>query len=323
MELSIWILLILLVIGFVALVWSADIFVEAAAALARNLGVSQLLIGLTAVSVGTSAPEILVAMMDSYTESPEIAIGNAIGSNIANMGLVLGITALVIPLPYGRGILREEYPMLIAATLLGTFCLANLYLGRIDGILFLSLLCFILFRMVQNSRTTDRLPNEIEHQLQGIPNLGTKNATFRLIVGLLILLVAARVIVWSAESIAFQLNVNEMIIGLTIVAGGTSLPELAVTLRAALRGGHAIAIGNIIGSNLLNLLAVLAVPALLHPTAIAPIEFGRDFGVMFALTGILGLLLYLGKKNTISRVQGGFLLLIYIGYICLLLTQSV
>ena len=314
MELPILILILLLVVGFIALVWSADIFVEAAAALARNLGVSELVIGLTVVSIGTSAPEILVAVMDSYTTAPEIAIGNAIGSNIANMGLVLGVTALFVPLPYGKRIQKSEFPLLITA---------NLEVGRLDGLLFLALFAFILYRFVISSGRSKQFSEEIEHQLQGIPEMSVGKSILRSTVSLIILLVSARLIVIAAEGIATKLEVNEMIIGLTVVACGTSLPELAVTLRAALKGGHAIAIGNIIGSNILNLLVVLAVPAILHPSAITLMEYGRDFGVMFGLTVILGLFIYVSNRNdTISRIHGAVFLILYISYITLLTTQT-
>ena len=318
-----WILVLVLVVGFIALVWSADIFVEAAAAFARNLSVSELVIGLTVVSIGTSAPEILVSVMDSFTESPEIAIGNAIGSNIANMGLVLGVTALFVPLPFGKRIQKSEFPLLLGATVLAAICLVNLFLDFYDGLLFLALFAFILYRVVISSSKSKQFSEEIEYQLQGIPDMSMMSSIVRSVVSLIILLAAARSIVWAAESIAIQLNVNEMIIGLTIVACGTSLPELAVTLRAALKDGHAIAIGNIIGSNLLNLLVVLSVPALLHPTAITTVEYFRDFGTMFGLTVLLGMFIYIAnKKETFSRVHGGILLLIYITYIALLTTQS-
>lgn len=323
MELPILILILLLVVGFIALVWSADIFVEAAAALARNLGVSELVIGLTVISIGTSAPEILVAVMDSYTTVPEIAIGNAIGSNIANMGLVLGVTALFVPLPYGKRIQKSEFPLLITATVLVAICLANLEVGRLDGLLFLALFAFILYRFVISSGRSKQFSEEIEHQLQGIPEMSVGKSILRSTVSLIILLVSARLIVIAAEGIATKLEVNEMIIGLTVVACGTSLPELAVTLRAALKGGHAIAIGNIIGSNILNLLVVLAVPAILHPSAITLMEYGRDFGVMFGLTIILGLFIYVSNRNdTISRIHGAVFLILYISYITLLTTQT-
>ena len=323
MELPILILILLLVVGFIALVWSADIFVEAAAALARNLGVSELVIGLTVVSIGTSAPEILVAVMDSYTTAPEIAIGNAIGSNIANMGLVLGVTALFVPLPYGKRIQKSEFPLLITATVLVAICLANLEVGRLDGLLFLALFAFILYRFVISSGRSKQFSEEIEHQLQGIPEMSVGKSILRSTISLIILLISARLIVIAAEGIATKLEVNEMIIGLTVVACGTSLPELAVTLRAALKGGHAIAIGNIIGSNILNLLVVLAVPAILHPSTITLMEYGRDFGVMFSLTVILGLFIYVSNRNeTINLIHGAIFLILYISYITLLTTQT-
>ncbi len=311
--------LVVIVVGFAALAWSADQFVEAAAALARNIGVSELFIGLTVVSIGTSAPEILVAIADSFTQTPDIAIGNAIGSNIANMGLVLGLTALVVPLPFAPSILKSEIPMLLGATTLGAILLFDLHVGRFDGLVMLGVFGLILFRMFRQSQKSEVIADELNFTLQGIPQLNTKRSVLQSILGLVILLISASAIVWAAEKLALLLGVDEIIIGLTVVALGTSLPELAVTLRSAIKGGHAIAIGNIVGSNLLNLLVVLSVPALLHPSPIAPVEYWRDFGLMFFLTVLIAVFAYLsGSKKSITRLEGGFLLAIYIGYILLL-----
>ena len=317
-----WLWILLLVGGFLALVWSADVFVKASGALARNLGVSDLIIGLTFVSIGTSAPEILVAIVASF-DSPSIAIGNAIGSNIANMGLVLGATALVVPLPFAKRVLRSEIPMLLIATALTAFCLANLYVGRVDGFLLIGLLSVIMYRLVKVSKASDHLPEEIEDELEEIPDISTARASLRLIVGLVVLLGSAHVIVHSAQEIARLLGVSEMIIGLTIVAAGTSLPELAATMVAAVQGRYSIAIGNVIGSNVLNILVVLAIPAFLHPSAVSALFFWQDFGVMFLLTLLLALFAYgFGANKVITRFEGGVFLAAYVGYLTLLYVQS-
>lgn len=314
-----WLWLTLLVAGFVLLVWSADLFVEGAAALARNIGVSDLFIGLTAVSIGTSAPEIFIALTDSFKLEPDIAIGNAIGSNVANMGLVLGITAIVVPLPYDKRILRSELPMLLIATVLGGICLVDLYLGRVDGILFLALFGFIMYRMVRTSTKTEQLPDELEHALSDIPNMGTMRASLQALIGLVVLVISANfLIVDPARSLAEELHVPVFDVGTTIVAVGTSLPELVVTLRAAIKGGYGIAIGNIVGSNMLNLLVVLSVPALMHPATLSLMEYLLDYGMMFVLTVVIALFAYaVGAKKVITRLEGALLLAAWIGYIVL------
>ena len=315
----IWLWLVALLAGFALLVWSADLFVEGTAALARNLGVSDLLIGLTAVSIGTSAPEIFIAVTDSFKLEPDIAIGNAIGSNVANMGLVLGLTALVVPLPYDQRILRSELPMLLIATVLAGICLMDLSLGRIDGILFLSMFGIIMYRMVRESRKTEHLPDELEHALSDIPKMETLRASLQAIFGLIVLVVSANfLIVDPARYLAGALQVPVFDVGTTIVAVGTSLPELAVTLRAAIKGGYGIAIGNIVGSNMLNLLVVLSVPALMHPAVLSPTEYLLDYGMMFILTVFIALFAYaVGANKVITRLEGGLLLGAWIGYILL------
>ncbi|MXW07359.1 MAG: calcium/sodium antiporter [Gammaproteobacteria bacterium] len=315
----IWLWLILLVAGFVLLVWSADLFVEGTAALARNIGVSDLFIGLTAVSIGTSAPEIFIAIMDSFKFEPDIAIGNAIGSNVANMGLVLGITAMVVPLPYDKRILRSELPMLLFATVLAGFCLIDMKLGRVDGVIFLTLFGFIMYRMVRSSKNKEQLPDELENALSDIPSMGTGRASLQAVIGLVILVISANYLIVSpARNLAEALHVEVFDVGTTIVAVGTSLPELVVTLRAAIKGGYGIAIGNIVGSNLLNLLVVLSVPALMRPSTLTLLEFVTDYGMMFLLTVVIALFAYaVGAKKVITRLEGALLLAAWVGYIVL------
>lgn len=309
--------------GFVVLVVSASYFVDGAKVTAHYLRVSELIIGLTAVSVGTSAPEIFVAVMDSLTESPDVAIGNAIGSNIANVGLVLGVTAIIVPLPFGRRVLRNELPLLLAATLLTAFCLANYRVDRYDGILFLIFLAFILYRLVRETKSTGQMPEELESELEDLGGMSRRRAWIQLILGMVVLSVAARVIVTAAEHLAFDMGVSEMLVGLTVVAAGTSLPELAATMAAALRKSPGLAIGNIVGSNILNLLAVLSVPALMKPTDITPVDYWRDFGVMFVLTILVALFANgIGAKKLITRTEGAILLVAYCAYIFLVFWQD-
>lgn len=313
--------IIALLIGFIVLVWSADRFVIGAAGTARNFGMSPMLIGLTVVSFGTSAPEMLVSAMAATTGAGSLAVGNALGSNIANIGLVLGVTALIAPLPVRSGVLKREIPLLLAITLLAGGVLYDLYLGRIDAIvLALSLIaCLFLFARFQKSASEQDIADETEE----LPDLPTGQAIFWLIFGLALLAGSSRVLVWGATEIATILGVSELIIGLTIVAIGTSLPELAASVASALKGHTDIALGNIVGSNIFNIAAVMAVPGFLAPVTLDSVVLWRDYGVTFALTAVLAILALLQKPPRISKIEGGVLLLGYAAYLSVLYTMSV
>jgi len=305
-----------LVVGFFALGWSADRFVNASAAAAKNLGVSKIVIGLTAIAVGTSAPEIMVGLEASVIGLGELAIGNAIGSNIANMGLVLGITALVSPLPFQENVLKRELPWLIGATLLTLCCLFDLYLGVIDGVVLLAGLGVILYLLAARNR---RSPENLQAELDELPDMTTLKSFAWFAIGLAVLLFSAHVLVTAASVVATEYNVSELVIGLTIVAVGTSLPELSVTVAAARQGHPQMAIGNVVGSNILNILAVLAIPALLDAQPIAVTVLWRDYGMMLALTALLILLAYaIGSRKVITRFEGLVLLAAWVGYTLIL-----
>lgn len=312
--------IIALIIGFIVLVWSADRFVIGAAATAKNFGMSPMLIGLTVVSFGTSAPEILVSTMAATTGAGGLAIGNALGSNIANIGLVLGVTALIAPLPVKSKVLKQEVPLLVAVTLLAGFVLYDLYLGRFDALLLCAalLLCLYLFARFQRDAGDDESEEDEE-----LPDLPTKRAILWLVVGLLLLAGSSRLLVWGATEVALALGVSELIIGLTIVAIGTSLPELAASVASALKGHTDIALGNVVGSNIFNIAAVMAVPGLLAPITLDFEVLWRDYGVTLGLTLLLAVLALIQKPPRISRVEGGFLLTAYIAYLVLLYTMSV
>jgi len=319
-----WIPLITLIVGFIALIWSADRFLSGAAACASNLGVSKMLIGLTVVSVGTSAPEIVVAVFAALEGNPLLALGNAIGSNIANIGLVLGITALVAPLPFSRRVRRTELPWLLGATLLAMLLMFDRQLTFFDGSILLLGLGAIMWRLMagQDNGPTELAP-AVQDELDELPDMTTVQAIAWLAFGLLILLVSAQALVWAATGIAHHLGVSDMIIGLTIVAVGTSLPELAATVGSAIKGHPDIAIGNVVGSNILNILAVLAVPALVGGTAIPPGAFWRDGGMMLALTLMLALFAYgIHSRPVITRFEGMVMLAAWVGYNLLLLHQA-
>ena len=315
-----WVPVLSLIFGFILLVWSADRFLTGAAATASNLGVSKMLIGLTVVSVGTSAPEILVALAASIEGNPMLAVGNAIGSNIANIGLVLGITAVIAPLPFSPSVLKSELPWLLAATVLAIVLLFDLYLSPLDGIILLSSLALILYRLTTNQkRHPDVIVESIQDELDELPSMNNKQAIIWLVIGLVILLLSAELLVWAATKIAVGLGVSDLIIGLTVVAVGTSLPELAATLGAAVKGHSDIAIGNIVGSNMLNILAVLAVPALVHPTALDTALVWRDSGMMLALTLLLILFAFgLHSRPVITRFEGIVMVLAWLGYMTML-----
>jgi cation:H+ antiporter len=305
-----------LVLGFAALIWSADRFVNASAAAAKNMGVSKIIIGLTFVAVGTSAPEIMVGIRACLAGSGQMAIGNAIGSNIANIGLVLGVTALVRPLPFSTSTLKREIPWLLGATALALICVFNLYLGRIDGLILLAGLGFLLYRLSRagQGQGGEGLAN-IQSELDELPDMGNLVAAAWFFAGLAVLLFSADVLVEAASEVALRFGVSEMVIGLTVVAIGTSLPELSVTITAVLRGHADMAIGNVVGSNILNILAVLAIPALMAPQAIDVSVLWRDYGMMLALTAALTLFAYaVGSRKVITRFEGAVLCAAYAGF---------
>ncbi|MBE9397290.1 calcium/sodium antiporter [Pontibacterium sp. N1Y112] len=310
-----------IITGLVLLVWSADRFVIGAAATARNFGMSPMLIGLTIVSFGTSAPEILVSYMASINDAGELAVGNALGSNIANIALVLGITAIIAPLPVKSGVLRKELPLLLAVTVFAGMLLLDLQLTLVDSVVLLSMLALSLYLFQRFQRNAS--PEENASEEEELPELKTGNAVFWLILGLVILAGSSRLLVWGATEVALALGVSELIIGLTIVAIGTSLPELAASVASALKGHHDLAIGNVVGSNIFNLVAVMAVPGLIAPLSIDSIVLLRDYSVMLGLTVALIAFGLIQKPPKINRYEGVLLTALYAGYLVLLYNMTV
>ncbi len=310
--------------GFMLLIWSADLFVAGASATARNMGVSPLIIGLTIVGFGTSAPEMLVASIAAYGGNPNLAVGNAIGSNITNIALVLGATAVIVPLTVHSSILKREYPLLIAATLLAVIVMSiDNALGTVDGILMIILLIVLMVWIVrqalkQRKENTDSGqvdPLSIEFE-QEIPNkMPMKKALWLLLAGMVILLASSKLLVWGAINVATAFGVSDLIIGLTIVAIGTSLPELAASIMSARKGEHDIALGNVIGSNMFNTLGVLGITALIKPTELIEGVMTRDLPLMVFLTIIMFIMAF-GRKDSgqITRFEGIILLTIFIAY---------
>jgi len=314
--------LIAVAIGLVVLVWSADKFVLGAAATARRLGMSPLLVGLTIVSIGTSAPELFVSAVATLDGVGNLAIGNAIGSNIANIGLVLGITALVAPIPLKKKLLRKELPLLLLVSILAGLTLANLTLGLVDSLLLLAGLVVAMYIMFQESDDAGE-PLVDDEEAEAIESISTNMAIFWLVIGLIALMASSKALVWGASEIALSFGVSDLVIGLTIVAIGTSLPELAASVASALKGHHDIAIGNVIGSNIFNLLAVMPVPGLIARVAVEPDALYRDLPVMLVLTFALLVLFVVNRRSGVmGRLSGMALLVGYLAYMGSLFVTS-
>lgn len=307
---------ITIIAGFLFLVWGADRFVLGASATAENLGVPPLLIGMTIVGFGTSAPEILVSANASLTGNPGLAIGNAIGSNIANIALILGATAVVAPLTVRSATLRREIRMLLFVTFAATLPFIDANVGRMDGVFLLAGLGLMLYWMIQlsaRSRVSDPMLAEVEREIRH--DLNMKASLMWLSIGLIVLLAASRALVWASVGVAEALGISDLVIGLTIVAIGTSLPELAASLTAAVRNEHDLAIGNVIGSNMYNLLAVMGIAGVLAPLDVDRHVLIRDLPIMIGLTLVLFLMsLDYHGRGKITRFEGLALLVTFVGY---------
>jgi len=313
---------IAILVGLVVLVWSADRFVLGAASTARHLGMSPLMIGMTIVSLGTSAPEIFVSATASLDGSGTLAIGNAIGSNITNIGLVLGITALIAPLPIQGRMLKKEIPILLLVTVIAGLTLQDLDISLMDSIIMLICLVITLFWLF-NESSEQEIGGLGEEEAEEIESMSNAKAAFWLVVGLLALMISAKILVWGSVEVARYFGVSELIIGLTIVAIGTSLPELAASVASALKGHHDIAIGNVVGSNIFNLLAVMPIPGLVATTVVEPSVLTRDYGTMLGLTLLLIAFIYsFRKQGRVGRSAGSILLLSYAGYLGFLIVQA-
>jgi len=294
-------------VGIALTVISADKFVAGASALADRLGMSHFLIGLTIVSIGTSAPELLVSAVAAYEGSPGIALGNALGSNITNIALVLGATAFIWPLLVPRPLVIRDLPILLAVTALVALLTLRPSFDTLAGIGLLALLPVVLYRLVNDEASvTDAI--EIEQ-------LPLPKALLLTGGGLLVLLGSSKLLVWGATEIALYFRISELIIGLTIVAVGTSLPELAASIASARRGQTDMALGTVIGSNLFNYLGVIGLAAVIHPFAIDPDVLSRDMPWTIGLTVLLFLFARFAALGTLKRRHGALFLLLYLGYL--------
>lgn len=303
--------------GFILLVWSADRFVEGAAATAKYAGMPSLLIGMVIVGFGTSAPEMVVSAMAAIDGNPDLALGNALGSNIVNTGLILGLTAIITPILVQSKIVKKEIPLLLLIGLALGYFLWDGVLTRFESVLlllgFFLLIGWSIFSAMRGKG--DTLEREMDNELveHAMP---IKKAVFWLVLGLVLLIVSSRVLVWGAVSIAEALGVSDLIIGLTIVALGTSLPELAASIIAVKKGEHDIAIGNVVGSNMFNLLAVVGIAGVISPmTSLSADVLSRDWLVMMAMTLALLFMAYgFRRAGRINRFEGAGLLVAFCAY---------
>jgi cation:H+ antiporter len=312
------------ILGLILLVWSADRFVEGSASCARHFGMPPLLIGMVIVGFGTSAPEMVVSALAALQNNPGIALGNAYGSNITNIALILGITALISPIAVHSSVLRKELPILAVVTLLAAWQLRNGEISQFDAVLllavFIGVMAWTIWQGQQNKK--DALGIEMDRELDAHA-MPIRRAVFWLVAGLMMLIVSSRILVWGAVEIAHGFGVSDLIIGLTVVAVGTSLPELASSVIAARKGEHDIALGNILGSNLFNTLAVVGIAGAISPLAVGPEVFTRDIMVMTALTLLLFVFGYgFRGPGRINRIEGVLLLACYMGYTTYLISTA-
>ncbi|MBA6389795.1 calcium/sodium antiporter [Colwellia sp. BRX10-3] len=319
--------ILILLLSLVILVWSADKFVFGASALARNLGISPMIIGLTIVAMGSSAPEMMIAATASLQGNPDTAIGNAIGSNITNIALVLGLTALFHPLSVSSSTIKREIPLILVITAIATYMLANSNFSFTEGmilligfVLYISTLLFVTLKRAKENPIDDKMVLEAE---QEVPDgVSTKNSILWLVVGIILLPLSASYLVDSSVFIAKAFGISDLVIGLTVIAIGTSLPELAASIMSIIKKEDDLALGNIIGSNIFNILAVLSLAGLISPGDIDNAAAVRDAPFMLATTFLLFILCFSrGGKFRITRAKGLLLLAVFIGYQVLLFSQ--
>ena len=307
-----------IVFGFALLVWSADRFVDGAASTAKHLGMPSLLIGILIVGFGTSAPEMVVSAIAAYEGNPGLALGNAIGSNIVNIALILGITAIVAPIAVNSKIVKKEIPLLLLIVLFTGYLLLDNTLTLFEGVIllagFFALVLWSVFAAFRSRGDSfeDQMDIELNEDIMSL-----KVGIMWLVFGLILLIASSRLLVWGAVGVANSFGVSDLIIGLTIVALGTSLPELAASVMAARKGEHDIAIGNVVGSNMFNLLAVIGIAVIIAPMNSIPLEvLQRDWTIMLLLTIALFVMAYgfKGRNGRINRVEGTILILCNAAY---------
>ena len=314
--------IVAVVVGLAVLVWSADKFVDGAVGIAEYCGMSTLLIGMVIVGFGTSAPELTVSAISASQGNPELALGNAYGSNIANIALILGATALISPILMQRSVIRGDLPILIAVSILSIVLVWDGSVVRWNGVLLLVVFALVMGYSSWREMRKANAEDSAEESSSEKKSLG--KSIFLLVLGLALLVASSRALVWGAVAIARSLGVSDLLIGLTIVAIGTSLPELASSIAAARKGENDLALGNIIGSNLFNTLAVVGLAATISPMdEIEKAVTYRDMPLMTALTVALIVLGFRRKGDgRLNRIAGAILLAIYVGYLALLVVQA-
>jgi cation:H+ antiporter len=306
------------IVGFIAVVWGADRFVDGAAGLASNWGVSRIVIGLTVVAFGTSAPEMLVSAIAAASGSGEMGVGNAVGSNVTNVTLVLGASAMVGVLSIHSRLLVREIPILFLSMAVSALFLWDEHLSRVEGlVLFAGLLAVVVWLGVEGAKESSASDGATFDGDEIPDSLPTNKAVAMFLVGLVFLLGGSRVLVWGAVELAVSLGVSELVVGLTIVALGTSLPELAASVTASRRGEQDIAVGNVVGSNIFNLLGVLALPGIIAPGAVSERVTRRDYPIMLGATLLL-LFMALNEANEVGRKRGFTLVVVFVLYFVLL-----
>lgn len=311
-----WMALAAIAAGLVVLVWSADRFVDGAAATARHLGLPPLLIGMIVIGFGTSAPELMVSALAAVQGNPGLALGNAYGSNITNIALIVGLAALISPLAVHSQVIRQELPILGVMTLISLWCLHDGVISRIDAVVLLMLLFGFLGYSIWRSRRrgSDALEADVEADPAG-QSMSLKRGIVWTLIGLILLIVSSRFLVWGAVTIAEAFGVSDLVIGLTVVAIGTSLPELASSISAVRKNQHDLVLGNVVGSNLFNTLAVVGLAGVINPIDVDPAVLVRDWPVMAGLTLLL-LIFGIGLKGRgrINRLEGAVLLASFVAY---------
>ncbi|MCQ2055823.1 MAG: calcium/sodium antiporter [Fibrobacter sp.] len=330
--------IVAVVLGLVVLVWSADKFVDGAVGIARFCGMSTLLIGMVIVGFGTSAPEMVVSALSAMQGNPELALGNAYGSNIANIALILGVTAVIMPVLVKREALKRDLPVLLVVTALTIGLLLDGNVSRMDGVIlllvFAGVMGFNIWSELRSKKAAGNATDAADDASEdGAESVSLGKSIFWLVFGLVLLVVSSRALVWGACDIARALGVSDLLIGLTIVAVGTSLPELASSIVAARKGEDDLAFGNIVGSNLFNTLAVVGIAATIAPMQSFDANvLVRDLPVMVVLTVLLLLfglptrISKIGKDGRrigrINHIEGAVFLTAYIGYLVFLIVQA-
>ncbi|MBQ4832784.1 calcium/sodium antiporter [Pseudoalteromonas sp. MMG010] len=308
---------VILIIGFAGLVWSADRFVFGAAALAKNLGVPTLIVGLTVVAMGSSAPEMMVSASAALANKTDTAVGNAVGSNITNILLVLGITALLRPLSVSSSTLKREMPLVLLISLASWYIFSDNYFSLNEGIaLLIGFVVFIVGLIIISLRAKAQDDPFVAEACDEVPdNVPTKKAVFWLIIGIILLPVSAHFLVGSAVDIAKYFGLSDLVIGLTIIAIGTSLPELAASIAGVLKNEDDLALGNIVGSNVFNILAVLPLAGIINPSAVDSSIATRDILIMLGATiALIVMSLNFKGRQRINRIEGGLLLTAFVAY---------